>query len=109
MPTVTRIGLTKSEGSIQKLRCAAYCRVSSSSEDQLHSYAAQLRYYREKFNGSETEELADIYADADLLQEASEEARRLADEDPALTGEGHEALHTMFEEYLADRFAELNL
>ena len=53
--------------------------------------------------------LADIYADADLLQEASEEARRLADEDPALTGEGHEALHTMFEEYLADRFAELNL
>ena len=53
--------------------------------------------------------LADIYADADLLQEASEEARRLADEDPALTGEGHEALHAMFEEYLADRFAELNL
>jgi len=63
MPTVTRIEPTKSEGLIQKLRCAAYCRVSSNSEDQLHSYAAQLRYYREKINGSETEELADIYAD----------------------------------------------
>ncbi len=27
------------------LRVAAYCRVSSDSEDQLHSYAAQIKAY----------------------------------------------------------------
>ena len=80
MPTVTRIEPTKSDGYIQKLRCAAYCRVSSNSEDQLHSYAAQLRYYREKFNGSETEELADIYADEGITgtcEDKREEFKRL--------------------------------
>ena len=33
------------------------------SDDQLHSYAAQVKFYSEKFIGSETEELIDIYAD----------------------------------------------
>ena len=28
-----------------KQRLAAYCRVSSDSEDQLHSFAAQVCYY----------------------------------------------------------------
>lgn len=31
----------------EHLRVAAYCRVSSDSEDQLHSYAAQIRNYTE--------------------------------------------------------------
>ena len=30
------------------LRVAAYCRVSSDSSDQLHSYAAQIRKYTEE-------------------------------------------------------------
>ncbi|MBR6394399.1 MAG: recombinase family protein, partial [Ruminococcus sp.] len=63
MGNVTYIAPIKAESSIHKIRCAAYCRVSSSSEDQLHSYAAQVKYYSEKFIGSETEELVDIYAD----------------------------------------------
>ena len=63
MANVTYIAPVKAESTIHKIRCAAYCRVSSSSEDQLHSYAAQVRFYSEKFNGSETEELVDIYAD----------------------------------------------
>ena len=31
----------------EHLRVAAYCRVSSDSKDQLHSYAAQIRNYTE--------------------------------------------------------------
>lgn len=29
----------------RKIRTAAYCRVSSDSADQLHSFSAQVRYY----------------------------------------------------------------
>ena len=63
MANVTYIAPVKAESSIHKIRCAAYCRVSSSSEDQLHSCAAQVKFYSEKFIGDETEELVDIYAD----------------------------------------------
>lgn len=63
MTNVTVIAPAKAESTIHKIRCAAYCRVSSSSEDQLHSYAAQVKFYGEKFNDSVTEELIDIYAD----------------------------------------------
>ena len=63
MANITYIAPVKTESTIHKIRCAAYCRVSSSSEDQLHSYAAQVKFYSEKFIGSETEELVDIYAD----------------------------------------------
>ena len=31
----------------ERLRVAAYCRVSSDSKDQLHSYTAQIRSYTE--------------------------------------------------------------
>ena len=44
------------------IRCAAYCRVSSDSEDQLNSFMAQTRYYSQIFDNSETETLIDIYA-----------------------------------------------
>ena len=45
------------------IRCAAYCRVSSDSADQLNSFMAQTRYYSQIFENSETENLIDIYAD----------------------------------------------
>ncbi|WP_242832152.1 recombinase family protein [Oscillibacter sp. 1-3] len=48
------------------LRVAAYCRVSSDSSDQLHSYAAQIRAYTEKIGNHEGWELVDIYADEGL-------------------------------------------
>ena len=63
MPTVTVIQPTISEEQNTKIRCAAYCRVSSDSEDQLNSFMAQMRYYSQVFDNSETEELIDIYAD----------------------------------------------
>ena len=63
MPTVTVIQPTITEEKAVKIRCAAYCRVSSDSEDQLNSFMAQTRYYSQAFENSETEELIDIYAD----------------------------------------------
>lgn len=45
------------------LRVAAYCRVSSDSEDQLNSYAAQIQFYTEYIGQRPDWELADIYAD----------------------------------------------
>lgn len=63
MATVTIIQPTITESQNMKIRCAAYCRVSSSSEDQLNSFMAQTRYYGKIFESSETETLVDVYAD----------------------------------------------
>ena len=46
-----------------KIRTAAYCRVSSDSADQLHSFSAQVRYYTRLIGDNECMELVDIYAD----------------------------------------------
>ena len=48
------------------LRVAAYCRVSSDSADQKHSYATQIRACTEKIGGHEGWELVDVYADEGL-------------------------------------------
>lgn len=63
MSTVTVIQPTITEEKSRIIRCAAYCRVSSDSEDQLNSLMAQTRYYGKLFENSETEILVDIYAD----------------------------------------------
>lgn len=47
----------------KKLRVAAYCRVSTSSEDQENSFIAQVKYYNDFLHRSENLELVDIYAD----------------------------------------------
>ena len=47
----------------KKIRLAPYCRVSSDSADQLHSFAAQIRYYSDFTNKHSEYELVDIYAD----------------------------------------------
>ena len=48
------------------LRVAAYCRVSSDSSDQLHSYAAQIKAYTEQIGTHADWELVDVYADEGL-------------------------------------------
>ncbi len=63
MSAVTVIHPIKTEEISKMIRCAAYCRVSSDSEDQLNSFMAQTRYYSRIFEDSETEILVDIYAD----------------------------------------------
>ncbi len=48
------------------IRLAAYCRVSSDSADQLHSFAAQIRYYKDYERKHPQYKLVDIYADEGL-------------------------------------------
>ena len=48
------------------IRLAAYSRVSSNSEDQLHSFAAQIRYYKDYEKKHPHYKLVDIYADEGL-------------------------------------------
>lgn len=62
--TVTKI--TPNSITVQaktKLRIAAYCRVSTDSSDQEHSFAAQINYYAELIEKLEDAVLVDIYAD----------------------------------------------
>ncbi len=63
MPTVTVIQPTITEEKSRMIRCAAYCRVSSDSEDQLNSFIAQLKYYENFLADSKTETLINVYAD----------------------------------------------
>jgi len=56
----------------QKLRVAAYCRVSSDSSDQMNSFAAQLNYYTTLISSKENWTLTDIYADAGISGTSAE-------------------------------------
>lgn len=61
-------------------RLAAYCRVSSNSTDQLHSFAAQIRYYGDYVRKNPKYELVDIYADEGITgteMEKRDELNRL--------------------------------
>lgn len=51
----------------ETIRLAAYCRVSSDSEDQLHSFAAQIRYYKDYERRNPQYKLVDIYADEAVI------------------------------------------
>jgi len=46
-----------------QLRVAAYCRVSTDSEDQLNSFAAQQTYYNDYIRKHDSWQLAEIYSD----------------------------------------------
>lgn len=59
--TITELTSGKQEQRI--LRLAPYTRVSSNSEDQLHSFAAQVKHYTEYVAEHPEYELVDIYAD----------------------------------------------
>ena len=45
------------------LRVAAYCRVSTDSDDQINSFTAQNNHYTEMITAHDQWELVDIYAD----------------------------------------------
>lgn len=64
MATVKIIPATAQEAKV--LRVAAYCRVSSDSADQLHSYASQIRSYTEMIENHPDWKLVDVYADGGL-------------------------------------------
>ena len=61
-PRVIKIEAAEKPRNTQ-LRVAAYTRVSSDSDDQINSFAAQNRYYAELISGKAEWRIVDIYAD----------------------------------------------
>ena len=70
MPKVTLIPARKQIGSkteqVPKLRVAAYCRVSTDSDEQATSYEAQIEHYTNYITTHPGWELAGIYADGGI-------------------------------------------
>lgn len=63
MPQVEIIRATQNSESARPTRIAAYCRVSSDSEDQLNSFYAQVKYYSSCVDDIPNSELVGVYAD----------------------------------------------
>lgn len=63
IPARARIGNTVKAEDRPKLRVAAYCRVSTDSDEQATSYEAQVEHYTSYIKGNADWELAGIYAD----------------------------------------------
>ena len=55
--------LTEYSAQARVQRVAAYCRVSTDSDDQVNSFLNQVRYYTDFIRSSDSMELVDIYAD----------------------------------------------
>jgi DNA invertase Pin-like site-specific DNA recombinase len=63
IPAIPRGGDRKNEGESRKIRLAAYCRVSTDSDEQATSYEAQIGHYTDYISKHPDWELAGIYAD----------------------------------------------
>ena len=46
-----------------KIKVAAYCRVSTDMEDQLHSLSAQIQYFTDYISQHDGWELVEVYSD----------------------------------------------
>ena len=55
-----------------KMRVGAYCRVSSSKEEQLNSFQAQVNHYTNFIKNNEAWEFAGIYADEGISGKSKE-------------------------------------
>ena len=54
------------------LRVAAYCRVSTDSDDQMNSFIAQVKYYNDFISRNKKMVLVDIYADEGITGTCAE-------------------------------------
>jgi len=63
IPAIQRIGNNKNGESKPKIRVAAYCRVSTDSEEQASSYDIQIEHYTNYIKKNKKWELAGIFAD----------------------------------------------
>ena len=63
IPAKSRNELQGKSRTEKKLKVAAYCRVSTDQEDQLHSFEAQVEYYTRYISDHPNYEMAGIYAD----------------------------------------------
>jgi len=71
---------TKAQTKENRLRVAAYCRVSTDSSDQLNSFFAQMKYYTDYIRSNDNMVLVDIYADEGItgtVIQKREEFKRL--------------------------------
>ena len=63
IPARKRVGSTAAKEKIKKLRVAAYCRVSTETEEQKSSYEEQVAHYTEFIKKNTEWEFAGIFAD----------------------------------------------
>ena len=63
IPAKKRVGSRMTDDEKQKLRVAAYCRVSTESDEQATSFDAQIEHYTNYITTHPGWKLADIYAD----------------------------------------------
>lgn len=63
IPARRRVGSQRAVAQVQKIRVAAYCRVSTDSEEQETSYEAQVSHYTEYIKGKPEWQMVEVYAD----------------------------------------------
>ncbi|RBP36305.1 recombinase family protein [Garciella nitratireducens] len=63
IPAIKRVGNSRKEDETPKLRVAAYCRVSTDSDEQASSYEVQIEHYTEFIKKNSEWEFAGIFAD----------------------------------------------
>ena len=63
IPAVKTVGTQKPAEKKQKVRVAAYCRVSTQLEEQESSYETQVAHYTSYINGKPEWEMVEVYAD----------------------------------------------
>ena len=83
IPARRRVGNTAKESEIPKLRVAAYCRVSTDSDEQATSYEAQVEHYTDYIRKNLEWEFAGIFADDGISgtnTKKREEFNRMIDE-----------------------------
>ena len=66
IPAVKTVGTQKPAEKKQKVRVAAYCRVSTEFEEQESSYETQVAHYTSYINGNPEREMVEVYADNGL-------------------------------------------
>lgn len=83
IPARKRVGKTVSTENIPKLRVAAYCRVSTDTDEQATSYEAQVEHYTDFIRKNTEWEFAGIFADdgiSDTNTKKRDEFNRMIDE-----------------------------
>ena len=63
IPARRRVGSQRTAAQVQKIRVAAYCRVSADSEEQETSYEAQVSHYTEYIKSKPEWQMVEVYAD----------------------------------------------
>ena len=80
MKTVTKIEANqRTTGSDKKLRVAAYCRVSTGSDDQLESLAEQKKHYETYIQAHENWKFVGLYYDEGISGTKRKSAPNLCD------------------------------